>query len=179
LTSEKQPKTELHGRTLWADGISVVTPDQVEAALTAGIPLSSLAVTELNDELRKLNKFSDHKLLIKTGLSKSFPPEWSFPKEYKYLELNNYVLKLADRVKRDELYELRLTRLADEYELFLAHDLGNVLRALIYIIDELRKNKIVWGVGRGSSCSSYLLYLIGLHAVDPVRFEIPITDFIR
>jgi DNA polymerase III alpha subunit len=38
---------------------------------------------------------------------------------------------------------------------------------------------IVWGVGRGSSCSSYLLYLLGLHEVDVVKYDVDISDFIR
>jgi DNA polymerase III alpha subunit len=50
---------------------------------------------------------------------------------------------------------------------------------LIYVIDVMTEKNVVWGVGRGSSCSSYLLYLLGLHEVDPVKYEIEISDFLR
>ncbi len=164
---------------MWADGISVVPPASLEAALTSGIPLASLAVTELTAEVKRLNQLTDTKLSVKTELAKPFPPSWSLPDEYKYLSLDEHLLKLADRVKRDDLYEQRLERLAEEYSLFIERGLCDVLRALIYIIDGMTKAGVVWGVGRGSSCSSYLLYLIGLHAVDAVLYDIPITDFIR
>jgi len=50
---------------------------------------------------------------------------------------------------------------------------------LIYVLDVMREKKVIWGVGRGSSCSSYLLYLLGLHEVDPVKYDVEFTDFIR
>ena len=48
-----------------------------------------------------------------------------------------------------------------------------------YIIDTLRENNIVWGVGRGSSVSSYMLYLIGVHKVDSIKYNLNINEFIR
>lgn len=175
--SSSAPKTELTGRTLWADGISVVPPDQLESALTSGIPLASLAVTELTAEVRRLNQLTDSKLTVKDKLNKTFPPQWAIPDAYKTLDIESYVLGL--KVAQDELYEQRIERLAKELMLFDQHGLFDVLRLLVYIIDELKKAKVVWGTGRGSSCSSYLLFLIGLHAVDPVKYEVDISDFIR
>jgi DNA polymerase III alpha subunit len=49
----------------------------------------------------------------------------------------------------------------------------------IYIIDPLRKNNSVWGVGRGSSVASYVLYLIGVHKIDSLFFDLDIEDFLR
>jgi len=50
---------------------------------------------------------------------------------------------------------------------------------LIYVVDVLNEKNVVWGVGRGSSCSSYLFYLLGLHEVDSVRYDVEITDFLH
>ena len=55
----------------------------------------------------------------------------------------------------------------------------DVLRFMVYMIDTMRKNNIVWGVGRGSSVSSYILYLIGVHKVDSIKFELNIEEFLR
>lgn len=173
-------KTELKDRVVWFDGTVQVRPQDLPKYLLAGVPLSKLAVTELTPEIEQLNRLSDDKLLVKQDADLSaYPPEWSLPDGYKYLNLDEYLEGLADRVERDELYEQRLVRLAEEIDLFTQLQLHNVLRALIYIVDELTRQGVLWGVGRGSSCSSYLLYLIGLHEVDPVKYDIPITDFIR
>jgi DNA polymerase III alpha subunit len=157
--------------------VSVVPPDQLETALTSGIPLESLAVTELTAEVRRLNQLTDSKLTVKTELNRAFPPAWTIPEAYQKLDVESYVMGL--KVAQDELYEQRINRLAEELLLFEAHGLFDVLRLLIYLVDELKKAKAVWGVGRGSSCSSYVLYLIGLHAVDPVKYDVDIKDFIR
>ena len=44
----------------------------------------------------------------------------------------------------------------------------NLLRYMIYLVDFMRANNIVWGVGRGSHVASYVLYLIGIHKVNPI-----------
>ena len=51
-----------------------------------------------------------------------------------------------------------------------------VLKVLIYIIDTMRKNNLVWGIGRGSSVASYVLYLIGVHKVDS-KYNLDIKEF--
>jgi DNA polymerase III alpha subunit len=48
-----------------------------------------------------------------------------------------------------------------------------------YLVDTLRKNKIIWGVGRGSSVASYVLYLIGVHKVDSIKYNLPIEEFFK
>jgi DNA polymerase III alpha subunit len=67
----------------------------------------------------------------------------------------------------------------EELMLFESHCMLPLLRTLIFIVDRMKAQRVVWGVGRGSSCSSYLLYLIGLHNVDPVKYDVSIRDFIR
>jgi len=173
-------KTQLKGRTVWYDGVVEVSPADLPRMLLASIPTDKLAVTELTADIVQLNKALDHPIGIKADASlDAYPPRWSLPDRYKYLNLDEYLEGLADKVKRDELYEQRLVRLAEEIDLFLKLGLHDVLRGLIYVVEELTKQGAVWGVGRGSSCSSYLLYLIGLHEVDAVKFDIPITDFLR
>ena len=36
-----------------------------------------------------------------------------------------------------------------------------------------------WGVGRGSSVSSYCLYLIGIHMVDSIKYNLDIQEFFK
>lgn len=172
-------KTTLSTRILWADGVSEVDPEQVINLLERGVPAAKIATTKLTPELAEFNRLTDKPILPKAGLAVSFPPAWVIPDRYKYLDLAEYLIGLAERVERDDLYERRLQRLVEEIDLYMKLGYQDLLRALIYVVDELNRCQVVWGVGRGSSCSSYLLFLLGLHEVDSVLYEIEFSDFIK
>jgi DNA polymerase III alpha subunit len=70
-------------------------------------------------------------------------------------------------------------RLIQELDLYKSHNLLPVLRAMKYIVDTLRNNNIVWGVGRGSSVASYVLFIIGVHKIDSVKYKLPINEFFK
>jgi len=55
----------------------------------------------------------------------------------------------------------------------------DVLHVMKYIVDTLRANNILWGVGRGSSVASYVLFLIGIHKVDSIKYNLPIEEFFK
>jgi DNA polymerase III alpha subunit len=171
-------KTQLKDYTLWFDGSIEVDPSKLEEMLLRGVPLERLSVTAVTPEIMALNENSAQPLAIKReNAPLSF--EWALPDEYKYLDVDGYLLSLADLVEHDKLYERRLQRLVQEIELFKELKLENVIRNLAYVINVFNRENVVWGVGRGSSCSSYILFLMGLHEVDPVKYEIDIEDFLR
>jgi DNA polymerase III alpha subunit len=70
-------------------------------------------------------------------------------------------------------------RLVKELELYQKYDMVMVLKTIKYIVDTLRKHEVVWGVGRGSSVASYALYLIGVHKIDSVKYNLPIDEFFK
>ena len=97
---------------------------------------------------------------------------WHMPQ--KYYELN--VLQwLLDKCQND--FEKK--RVEQEYLLFEKKNFIKVLQFLIYFIDTLRENNIVWGVGRGSSVASFCLFLIGVHKINPLQYNLDITEFLR
>ena len=55
----------------------------------------------------------------------------------------------------------------------------NLLRYMCYLVDFMRENNIVWGVGRGSSVSSYVLFLIGIHKVNSIQYDLDYKEFLR
>ena len=172
---------DLNDHLLWPDGDITVTPEHVVDFLyKLQGNLDKLTVTELTPELEQYNQLSDVPLTVKSSVkSDLFPPISTLPDAYKYLQLDQYLIQLSAKIEKDDLYEKRLERLSHEIWLFGKLKLDDVLRTLIYLIDVMKAKGIVWGIGRGSSCSSYLLYLLELHDVDPVRFDIKITDFIK
>jgi DNA polymerase III alpha subunit len=75
--------------------------------------------------------------------------------------------------------DAELQRVADELMLFQERDLFNLLRWLKYFVDTMRANQVVWGVGRGSSVASYVLYLIGVHKINSMYYDLDISEFLK
>lgn len=96
---------------------------------------------------------------------------WRIPNEYKEMDIENYLV--------EQCPEKNYQRLMDELALYKKHDMLIVLKTMKYIVDTLRKNNLVWGVGRGSSVASYCLYLLGVHKVDSVKYNIPVEEFFK
>ena len=70
-------------------------------------------------------------------------------------------------------------RVQAEYALFEEKGFTKVLQFLIYFVDTLRANNVVWGVGRGSSVSSFCLFLIGVHKINPLLYNLDYREFLR
>jgi len=98
--------------------------------------------------------------------------KWFMPDEYKNLDIAKYVLDLCT-----EDYELQ--RVGEELLLFQERGLFPLLCFCKYLVDEMRKNNIVWGVGRGSSVSSYVLYLLGIHRINSLHYGLSIDEFLK
>ena len=142
-------------------------------------------ITELNVEKTILDQYNRTVSQLKTGKElkvledmdpQSFDAQnqkdWYMPEQFNSIDIESYVLGLS---KTSE----EIDRVKQELELYNKFSLYPVLKFLIYLIDLMRTNNIVWGVGRGSSVSSYILYLIGVHKVDSIRYKLDINDFLR
>ena len=97
--------------------------------------------------------------------------EWFIPNEYQRMDIEEFVVSQCPKQNYD--------RLIQELDLYKSHNLLPVLRAMKYIVDTLRANNIVWGVGRGSSVASYVLFIIGVHKIDSVKYKLPINEFFK
>ena len=98
--------------------------------------------------------------------------EWFMPDEYKKLSVNNYIL---EKCNGPEEYQ----RAYEELQEFGKRGMYNLLRYMIYLVDFMRENDIVWGVGRGSSVASYVLYLIGVHRINSIQYDLDWREFLR
>ena len=101
-----------------------------------------------------------------------FQKKWRMPDEYKELDIAEYVLGLCNT-------DHELQRVGQELLLFQERDAFDLLRYMKYLVDTLRKNNIVWGVGRGSSVASYVLFLIGVHKIDSLYYNLDIEEFLK
>lgn len=97
---------------------------------------------------------------------------WFLPSEYDSFDIYKYCLDASST-------EEQQIRCMEELVLFESLNMIPVLTMLKYIVDTLRKNNIVWGVGRGSSVSSYVLFLLGIHKIDSIKYNLDYTEFLR
>lgn len=97
---------------------------------------------------------------------------WKMPEEYKNFDIAEWVLTQCKT-------ETELQRVGKELLMYMDRGLFPLLQYLKYLVDTMRANKIVWGVGRGSSVSSYVLYLLGVHRVNSIYFDLDIEEFLR
>ena len=97
---------------------------------------------------------------------------WFMPDEYKNMDIAKWLLDLCRN-------ETELQRTGAELIMYAERDLLDLLRYLKYFVDTLRANNIVWGVGRGSSVASFVLYLIGVHKINSITYNLDIEEFIR
>jgi Bacterial DNA polymerase III alpha NTPase domain len=97
---------------------------------------------------------------------------WYMPDEYRNMDIAQWVL---DQCKTDA----ELQRVGEELLLYIDRNLIDLLRYLKYFVDTMRSNKVVWGLGRGSSVASYVLYLLGVHRIDSLFYDLDIREFLK
>jgi DNA polymerase III alpha subunit len=99
--------------------------------------------------------------------------EWLLPEEYKEFDIVTWLFNQIPP------WDDGNDRLFEELREFELRNMMPLLRWLKYFVDTCRKNNVVWGVGRGSSVSSYVLYLIGVHKIDPIKYNLDWREFLR
>jgi len=97
---------------------------------------------------------------------------WYMPDQYKELDIAEYVLNLCSN-------QAELQRCGEELLLFQERNLFDLLRYLVYLVDVMRENQLIWGVGRGSSVASFVLYKIGVHRIDSLYYDLDPQEFLR
>jgi DNA polymerase III alpha subunit len=97
---------------------------------------------------------------------------WYMPEEYKQLDIAAYVLTLCES-------DAELQRCGQELMMFQERDLFNLLRYLKYLVDTMTQNQLIWGVGRGSSVASFVLYKLGVHRINSLHYELDPAEFLR
>jgi hypothetical protein len=97
---------------------------------------------------------------------------WNIPVEYQSIDIEAWLREKATTPEERERVEIEL----NEYR---ARNLLPVLQALLYIVDIMKQNNVVWGVGRGSSVASFCLYLLGVHRINSLEHQLSIKEFFK
>ena len=157
--------------------------DLIDMIYTGHVDKCHVVLCDESDDVNKFNKAMEQQGLPK--LQKYIPldvdektfdgvcqSEWFMPDEYKKLNVHNYILT-------KELTQEETARAAEELAEFEGRGMINLLRYMIYLVNFMRENNIVWGVGRGSSVASYVLFLIGVHRINSIQYGLDWREFLR
>ena len=123
------------------------------------------------DPIQKIKKYVQPTLDI-SEYDKKCQDSWLMPDTYRSIDIESFIRGLC---QTDE----ELNRVNEELILFHQYDMIIVLKYLKYLVDTMRTNNVVWGVGRGSSVASYCLFLIGAHRINSLKYKLDITEFLK
>ncbi len=103
--------------------------------------------------------------------------EWTIPKKYQQLDITEMCAAalIEKRLEKDEYID----RLTWELERMVEMEMFPFVRCLLYVTHQFRESGVVWGVGRGSSCASLVMYLLDINRIDPVKYGIPAEEFFK
>ena len=97
---------------------------------------------------------------------------WFMPETYASMDIAQHVLSMCRS-------ESELQRVGKELLLYQEKGLFPLLCYLTYLVNTMKENQIIWGVGRGSSVASYVLYLLGVHKIDSIYYDLDPEEFLR
>jgi DNA polymerase III alpha subunit len=161
----------------------VVTEDDMVEVLYRGEEINGLVV----DDPKWITQFNQHCKLFELPFIDDWAEEstaapeqfiqdnladWHLPTEYTDFDLENYLLSKCTNKQQTDRVHLELVE-------FGKRDMIGVLVWMKYFVDTLRSNNQIWGAGRGSSVASYVLFLMDVHRVDSLQFELDIKEFLK
>ncbi|EHU8780942.1 hypothetical protein N0S44_000172 [Escherichia coli] len=147
-------------------------------AINCGVDIQYLQLQEIDEPERlKFNdnckKFGLEQRMLDYTIEHDKNHElWRYDPVYDNINLRDYFLEkcTSDEARKRVEYEL------DLYEYY---NMTKLLRCMIWLVDYMEENKIFWGLGRGSSVASYCLFLIGLHMVDSLKYDLDVNEFLK
>ena len=98
--------------------------------------------------------------------------QWHMPDAYRQLDIAQHILDLCQT-------DVELQRVGEELLLYQERNMFDLLRYLKYLVDTMRENHMIWGVGRGSSVASYVLFLLGVHRINSMHYDLDPREFLR
>lgn len=132
-----------------------------------------------SDDIKRFNEFSEYfgeseritlpkRLRTHSERQKS----WFIPNEYLNIDLEVYFNTLCKS-------DIERERVKIELQEYKRTNMEMLLRFMIFLMDYIKKNGYVLGVGRGSSVCSYCLYLIGVHKINSIEYDLNIKEFLK
>ena len=98
--------------------------------------------------------------------------DWFMPPEYRDFDVEEWCLERCTTTEQTKRFK---------EEMAAYHERGMIplLQWTKHFVDTCMANNIVWGVGRGSSVASFVLFLLGVHQIDSVKYNLDWQEFLR
>ena len=165
-------------------GQAILSSDNLRNLILQGKSISHLNVNQ-DDEIKLFQQYQSEllsetitfldapeELLDFDEFHEKCAKEWVFPAIYQQIDVKTWLLDKCNTQHEAD-------RVDEEYKLFEERNLIMLLRLFIFLVNYMRENKLIWGIGRGSAVSSFCLYLIGIHRVDSLKYNLNIKDFLK
>ena len=169
-------KTNCHGQMIFdeADLVNQLMQGNqqfAEYTVDSSVNLSA-AVDILENTPSFINYNKDVENISTEQFDQQCQQNWHMPKEYKNLDIAEFVLSQCNN-------DNELQRCGQELLLYQERNLFDLLRYLKYLVDTMTQNQVIWGVGRGSSVASHVLYKLGVHRIDSLYYNLDVAEFLR
>jgi DNA polymerase III alpha subunit len=119
------------------------------------------AVNQWHDDARSMAQWDDDN-----------QKNWLMPEEYAQLDIAQWVLNQCSN-------DVELQRTGSELIEYQRRDCFDMLRYMKYLVDTMRQHNVLWGIGRGSSVASFVLYLIGVHRINSIEYDLSLDEFLK
>ena len=164
---------DLKNRILTSDGKSIVWESKIfQMLLETGEVPEHMKVLETEDAVKFDKKYGTH-IVYRDEEEPGLHPDTEYD-----LQKFTKLVEFLENTKRDDTPDSdHLDRLEMELDYFMRSNHQHFLLKISDLIEKFREDGVVWGVGRGSSCSSYVMYLIGVHDVNPIKYKINFSEF--
>lgn len=171
-------KQNKHGEQIYSD-------DDLCNLLMQGYQLENLSGLHVDQSvdletaaaiLENIPKFIKYNELVEQLSTEEFDhrnqQNWFVPQAYRDLDIAEHVLNLCQS-------DAELQRCGHELMMYQERGLFDLLRYLKYLVDVMTENRLIWGVGRGSSVASFVLYKLGVHRIDSLHYDLDPAEFLR
>lgn len=165
-------RTDMYGQIIYDENdLCDLYLKNTNLNLNGAIVENTISISSAIAELPKLKPYSQLSLSLEE-FDTIQQNSWKMPEEYRTMDIAKYIL---EQCKTDQ----ELQRAGEELLIFQEKNMFPLLQYLKYLVDTMRKHNIVWGVGRGSSVSSFVLFLLGIHKINSLYYDLPISEFIK
>lgn len=171
-------RTNQHGEQIYDENdLCSLVMQGVDTAQLSGITVDPrISIETAADMLEHVPDLIKYNSLVEKMPTEEFDhrnqSEWFMPEEYKQLDIAEHVLGLCTS-------DAELQRCGAELLLYQERNLFDLLRFLKYLVDVMTKHNLIWGVGRGSSVASYVLYKLRVHKIDSMYYDLDPHEFLR
>lgn len=158
-------------RILLEDGSSVVPTDVLALMILKGESIDGVYVEDSHDSDALQAVYG-----VDCGISDDEIPQIVLPThettEEAVDELVQRILE-SDRFEETDSFVSRVER---EMEFFKETNNIAFLLGVSDLIEKFKESGVVWGVGRGSACASLILYILHVHDINPIEYDINFSE---